>query len=123
MQITLLTTEEEIARAFDERRGQPSGDLSVDSVSERPGAAGGWYEIVLAWGALGVPAAVAANLISQFLWEMFQRRKKPLAVPVKLKVVLRDGDKATEVDLESADPDAIRTVLETALTTHANRAG
>lgn len=102
MQITLLTEDRDAALAFEEGdSSSPSSPLKVESVVELPGAAaGGWYEVCLAWGALGVPAAVIANIASQYIWDVW-RSAKPTPPTVKLKMVLREGDRVSEIDLET----------------------
>jgi hypothetical protein len=95
--------------------------FEIESSAWTPGATGGWWEIIVDLGVVAAPVSILCNLIASWLWSA---KSRTVAVPSstdrpapseRIRLILRDGDKVADVQIEQGDFEALRATIQAAL--------
>jgi hypothetical protein len=121
MQIKVMSDDADFVTALEtppEAGATPAAVLSefaIGTAKNIRGAAEGWWELVCALGIVSFPIGVIGNLLASWIWSAITRTPKIAQDARVIKLVLRDGSRVAELQIESKDRESLRTAIEAAL--------
>lgn len=92
----------------------PAPKIVPGKIERMPGAADGWWEVLVDIGLISMPISMLSNLIIGWFLEYTQspELKRPTA-PIRL--ILREGERSADLEYSGGDPGAFKTALSAAL--------
>lgn len=94
----------------------PGADhVQIAPATRIPGAMGGWFELAVNFGVLGIPASVVAGCIANWLTTAIKSRQAPDGQSFKAKLVFLQGEKSVEIELTAGDATTLAQAIETTL--------
>lgn len=125
LDLTVVAAEAESLKALAETplvirtTAEQRAEISQKEPREVLGAFDGWHELVVMLGLYGIPAATLANCLSTWISSALAARQPSPDAPHShvsvLKLVLQNGDRISEVEISTADTEALTHILSTAL--------
>lgn len=110
LDLTVLTDDGGFGRALSETRlVSDDGSPAMVGPQRVPGAMGGWYELVVAFGVTALPVGVLASYIAN--WITNALNKTDSAAPIKAKLVFEHDGRAAELVLETDDAAKLSEVI------------
>lgn len=94
-------------------------ECEVGHVAHIPGAMGGWYELAIAFQLSSLPVATLANVFASWITNALQKTPgqsvENTQKQTKTKLILRNGNRTSELIISTTDPKALIETLRAAL--------
>lgn len=112
----------DVEGALQSKSNEENLRVELEKTRSVPGIRASWWELAADFGVWSLPFGVLGNLLASALWEAY-RKRVPLdsrsvsglpTVP-SVKLILHNGDKIAEIQIQLAELEVLRETIITAI--------